>query len=107
MKIDKTFINTDNDEKYDMNLLQVLQALSDPIRLDIVLCLLDEKRGCLLKERYPIVKSTMSHHLKTLREADIILLHKERNKYKYEVNIDGLNQHFPGLIELLKNQIMK
>lgn len=107
MNIDKRFINTDNDQKYDMNLLQILQALSDPIRLDIVLCLLDETRGCLLRERYPVVKSTMSHHLKTLREADIILLHKERNKYKYKVNVAELERHFPGLIELLKNQIMK
>lgn len=107
MKIDNRFINTDDDQKYEMNLLQIFQALGDPIRLDIVLCLLDEKRGCLLKERYPVVKSTMSHHLKILREADIILLHKEGNNYKYEVNTNELNTHFPGLIELLKNQIMK
>jgi len=105
MEVNKTFVTTDDDQVYEPTLLQLFQALSDATRLDIVLCLLDPERGCLLKERYPIAKSTLSHHLKILREANILILHVNNNAYKYEVNTVYLRKHFPDIVGMLENYI--
>ncbi|EAD3579166.1 ArsR family transcriptional regulator, partial [Listeria monocytogenes] len=44
------------------DLLLIFQALSDPIRLDIFLCLLKSKEKRFSGTTYNISKSTMSHH---------------------------------------------
>ena len=55
-----------------MTLAPVLAALSDPVRLEIV-CMLAQggERSCG-SFGLPIAKSTLTHHLKVLREAGIV-----------------------------------
>ncbi|MBF2595558.1 ArsR/SmtB family transcription factor, partial [Listeria welshimeri] len=45
-------------------LLLIFQALSDPIRLDIFLCLLKNKEKRFSGTTYNVSKSTLSHHIK-------------------------------------------
>ena len=60
-------------ERDELQLVDVLQALGDPVRLQIVR-FLDGSDGAIACHEIPIPvsKSTGSHHLKVLREAGIV-----------------------------------
>ena len=80
----------------------VLQALSDPVRLEIV----RQLAGCGDSGelrcggiRVPVTKSTASHHFKTLLAAVIIAEREEgRSKY-FHLRRAELDERFPGLID--------
>ena len=80
----------------------VLQALSDPVRLDIVRQLAGcsgsgELRCGQIEVR--VTKSTASHHLKTLHTAGITA-EREQGTSKYiRLRRDELERRFPGLID--------
>ena len=80
----------------------VLQALSDPVRLEIVRQLAACGEGGELtcgQLELPVTKSTGSHHLKTLHEAGVIAEREEGTRKHLCLRRDGLNQRFPGLID--------
>ncbi len=80
----------------------VLQALSDPVRLEIVrqLAGCDESGEIKCGDiRVPVQKSTASHHFKTLLGAGIIA-EREAGRCKYfQLRREELDRRFPGLIE--------
>ena len=55
----------------DLSLTRVLSALSDPLRLGIVCLLSDGQERQWGELDAPVSKSTLSHHMKTLRSAGI------------------------------------
>jgi DNA-binding transcriptional ArsR family regulator len=83
------------------DLLTVLQALSDPVRLEIVRQLAacpDETALMCGQIVLPVTKSTASHHLKTLARAGIIG-EREQGTCKYLwLRRDELDRRYPGLI---------
>jgi DNA-binding transcriptional ArsR family regulator len=74
----------------EVDVITVLHALADPVRLDIVRqlagCVVDTGMTCS-QVRIPVSKSTGTHHFKTLAKAGIITERAE-----------GTRKHFPGLI---------
>jgi DNA-binding transcriptional ArsR family regulator len=81
----------------------VLQALSDPTRLEIV----RQLDGCIDETgevrcgaiELPVTKSTASHHFKALLSAGIIAEREAgRNKF-FHLRRDELDQRFPGLLD--------
>lgn len=83
----------------DIQLSSVLYALSDPIRLDIVLNLSKNgEKSCSALE-IPIAKSTLSHHFKVLRESGIIFTRIEGTQRFISLRRDDLESRFSGLIE--------
>jgi DNA-binding transcriptional ArsR family regulator len=84
------------------DVLTVLQALSDPVRLQIVrqLAANDDGKGLMCNQlQLPVAKSTGSHHLKTLANAGITA-EQEAGTCKYvRLRRDELEQRFPGLLE--------
>jgi DNA-binding transcriptional ArsR family regulator len=83
----------------DITLENVLHALSDPVRLAIVRCLADgscEKTcGDFDVSKH---KSTMSHHLRVLREAGVIHLRVEGASNLISLRRDDLETRLPGLL---------
>ncbi|HEX2525160.1 MAG TPA: metalloregulator ArsR/SmtB family transcription factor [Geminicoccus sp.] len=80
-----------------IGLTEVLGALSDPVRLSIVATLADgEPRSCGAFE-LPVVKSTLSHHLKVLREAGIIASRMDGTRCFLTLRPE-LEDRFPGLL---------
>jgi DNA-binding transcriptional ArsR family regulator len=81
----------------------VLQALADPVRLEIVRQLAEcgsRELSCGQIE-VPVRKSTTSHHLKALSCAGI-LAEREVGTRKYlSLRREELDRHFPGLIDLV------
>ncbi|EDO1156964.1 winged helix-turn-helix transcriptional regulator [Listeria innocua] len=86
------------------DLLLIFQALSDPIRLDIFLCLLKSKEKRFSGKTYNISKSTMSHHIKLLKEAQLINLRKEGTTHIYSVN-EGLVEQIGFFFDSCKNKL--
>jgi DNA-binding transcriptional ArsR family regulator len=82
--------------------IAVIQALSDPVRLEIVRQLAgcpdsgDLKCGQI---ELPVTKSTASHHFKILRAAGIVS-EREQGTSKYmRLRRDELDERFPGLLD--------
>ncbi|RCK09735.1 ArsR family transcriptional regulator [Bacillus licheniformis] len=64
----------------------VLQALSDPYRLEIVKALADTaEKTCGTCTNLNIAKSTLSHHFKVLREAGLLKVRIEGKHHYYSL----------------------
>jgi DNA-binding transcriptional ArsR family regulator len=77
----------------------VLQALSDPVRLEIVRQLAAEYEIKCGEIRVPVQKSTASHHFKTLLGAGVISEREEGRCKFFSLRRAELDRRFPGLIE--------
>jgi DNA-binding transcriptional ArsR family regulator len=85
-----------------IDVLTVLRALADPVRLEVVRqlagCVDDDGLKCHQIE-LPVKKSTASHHLKTLSNAGITA-EREAGTSKYiRLRRDELDERFPGLLD--------
>ena len=87
-----------------IEVLTVMQALSDPVRLDMV----RQLAGCSESDgltcgriEVPVSKSTTTHHLKVLLSAGIISEREEGNRKYVRLRRDDLEERFPGLISLI------
>jgi len=86
-------------EPADIDLVAVLQALSDPIRLRIVAALAGgDERPCN-SFGLPVGKSTCTHHLRALREAGVIRQRQEGTSRLNSLRRDDLEGRFPGLLD--------
>jgi DNA-binding transcriptional ArsR family regulator len=89
----------------DIDVVTVLQALADPVRLEIVRQLADcecsgtGELSCGQIE-LPVGKSTASHHLKALSAAGITTEREEGTRKYIRLRREELDRHFPGLVEL-------
>lgn len=83
----------------DLHLPDVLHALSDPVRLEIVkhLAVSGEEAACG-QLCASVSKSTLSHHLKVLREAGITLTRANGTHRLVSLRESELEQRFPGLL---------
>lgn len=82
-------------------LAQVLHALSDPVRLEIVRRLAKggEKTCADLDGGRP--KSTMSHHFRVLREAGLVRTRGEGATHFNSARAEELEKRFPGLLDAI------
>jgi DNA-binding transcriptional ArsR family regulator len=86
----------------EVDLVTVLQALSDPVRLAIV----RQLAGCdgagelsCGQIELPVTKSTASHHLKTLTCAGITAEREQGTRKYIRLRRDELEERFPGLLD--------
>jgi DNA-binding transcriptional ArsR family regulator len=84
-----------------VDVVTLLQALSDPVRLEIV----RQLAGCpgsgeltCGRLELPVGKSTASHHLKTLAAAGVIAEREQGTRKFISLRRDDLEARFPGLI---------
>lgn len=84
----------------DFRLVEVLRALADPVRLDVVRLLGDGVAHCKGREGWDfgVQKSTMSHHLRILREAGVTEVTIDGRDHWIRLRRDDLEARFPGLI---------
>ncbi|HEX6343248.1 metalloregulator ArsR/SmtB family transcription factor [Umezawaea sp.] len=81
-----------------MRLVEVMGALSDPIRIGLVRVLADGAEHGWSELRAPVAKSTLSHHLKTLRAAGLTRTREEGTRCFVRLRRDDLEARFPGLL---------
>ena len=86
----------------ESEIVSVLQALSDPVRLEIVRqlagCGAGEELSCG-KLELPVTKSTGSHHLRVLFEAGVIAEREEGTRKYLSLRRGALDRRFPGLLD--------
>lgn len=88
----------------EMEFTTVCNALGDPVRMKIAHCLASSgEKNCSAFEVDHISKSTLSHHIKILREAGLIQPRIEGKQHFYSLRKDDLSSRFPGLVELILN----
>jgi DNA-binding transcriptional ArsR family regulator len=83
----------------ELELPTVLHALSDPLRLRIVRALASEGSCTCGALTVPVAKSTLSHHLRVLREAGVTLTEPEGTQRIVSLRRDDLDARFPGLLD--------
>jgi DNA-binding transcriptional ArsR family regulator len=84
----------------DVELVDVMRALSDPTRLEIVRVLADGAPhnkgttdwGC------DVQKPTMSHHFRILREAGVTRTLVDGRTHAIQLRREELDARFPGLL---------
>jgi DNA-binding transcriptional ArsR family regulator len=86
----------DHPEISQIRLADVLAALGDSVRLEIVQTLRDGERSASAFE-CNLANSTRSHHLRVLREAGVISHRKEGTRCFVGLRPE-LEQRFPGLL---------
>ncbi|MBV8949372.1 MAG: helix-turn-helix transcriptional regulator [Actinobacteria bacterium] len=93
-------VGVEREGRDDLQLVDVLQALADPVRLQIVR-VLDQADGAIACHEIPIAvsKSTCSHHLKVLRTAGVVRAQVDGTKRYYTLRRDDLERRFPGLLD--------
>jgi DNA-binding transcriptional ArsR family regulator len=84
----------------DIDLAAVLHALSDPVRLRIVVDLRasGDERRCGSFDA-PVTKSTLTHHFRVLREAGVISQRQDGTARLSRLRSGDLGTRFPGLLE--------
>ena len=90
-------VHPDRDE---ITLAGVLDALSDPVRLQVVRTLAASggERACGACN-LPVTKSTASHHFRVLRQAGIIAQRDEGTRRLTRLRREDLDTRFPGLLD--------
>ncbi|TVL93283.1 helix-turn-helix transcriptional regulator [Streptomyces sp. SAJ15] len=90
----------DHPARDEIRLEEVLHALSDPMRLQIVRTLAaePEELSCSLFE-LPVSKSTTTHHFRVLRESGVINQIYRGTAKMNALRRADLDELFPGLIE--------
>jgi DNA-binding transcriptional ArsR family regulator len=86
-----------------LDLATIMRTLGDPVRLEIVRLLADDRpRLCgELSAALEIPTSTGSYHLRLLREAGITRTRAEGTSRYISIRRDDLDERFPGLVDVL------
>ena len=84
-----------------ITLTQVLHALSDPVRMEIVLKIARAGQVACGAFEIPMPKSTLSHHFKVLRESGVVASRREGNELMNSLRFEDLEARFPGVIKAI------
>lgn len=85
----------------DIQLTEVLRALADPVRLEVVarLAAAGELTCTQAGAELQVHKSTASHHYRTLREAGLVLTVQDGRLKYLRLRREDLDARFPGLLD--------
>ena len=82
-----------------LHLTDVLHALSDPVRLEIVRLLGSHEELSCGRLEVSVSKSTLTHHLRVLRDAGLTNTRSEGVQRLVSLRRDDVDSRFPGLLE--------
>jgi DNA-binding transcriptional ArsR family regulator len=87
----------------ELDLANILRTVGDPIRLEIVRLLSDDReRTCTaVGDIVAIPASTLSYHLRLLREAGVTRTRAEGTERHVSLRREDLERTYPGLLEVL------
>ena len=74
---------------------KVSKALGDPYRIQMMEAIMKQKgwMPCsVLVEMFDLAQSTVSHHLKQLVDADLLILEKDGRCARYTINKQGMSE---------------
>ncbi|HEX6353887.1 ArsR/SmtB family transcription factor [Actinophytocola sp.] len=86
----------------DIDLVTVLRALADPVRLEMLRVIAAADERCPASaEAYDVevTAATLSHHFRVLREAGVTTTFVEGRRRWVDLRRADLDQRFPGLLD--------
>ncbi|WP_214412001.1 ArsR/SmtB family transcription factor [Sphaerisporangium fuscum] len=88
-------------ERRSLTLAPVLHALGDPVRLELVRRAWGnpESTCSALADGLDVPVSTLSNHLRILREAGLISMTVDGRHRRVRLRADDLSDRFPGLLD--------
>jgi DNA-binding transcriptional ArsR family regulator len=85
-----------------LRLSAVLEALANPLRLQVVVRLTQEPAVLGCGELMPeLSRSTASHHLRMLRDSGVMRLIRDGRYLRPSLRRDDLEARFPGLLDVI------
>ncbi|MFJ6719418.1 ArsR/SmtB family transcription factor [Streptomyces sp. NPDC091259] len=84
-----------------LDLAEVLAALGHPARLEIVRKLASGEEAFCGEVVPDLPRSSVTHHLRTLRESGVICQRPEGRRQYLTLRRDDLERRFPGLLALV------
>jgi DNA-binding transcriptional ArsR family regulator len=91
----------------DLSLMEILQALADPIRLEIVRQLDESRQKACGMFGIDMPKSSLSHHFRILRESGVIVSEGQGTILMNRLRREEMEANFPGLIESILKAAQK
>ncbi len=94
-------------ETDDIQLGELLQALADPLRRQVIselVCLPDGTERTCASFNLPVSKATLTHHFKILRHSGLIRQIDRGNSRAAHLRRAEIDQRFPGLLDLLAKE---
>lgn len=88
-----------------LSLPTILNALGDPIRLNIIKYLANNSEATCACCNSDLPKSALSHHFKVLRESGLIRVRIEGKQRFLSIRYDELQERFPGLLDSIIKSI--
>jgi len=82
-----------------LHLTDVLHALSDPVRLEIVRLLGYHSELSCGRLEVSVSKSTLTHHLRVLRDAGLTYTRSEGVQRLVSLRREDIEARFPGLLD--------
>lgn len=92
-------------QRDELELSDVLHALSDPVRLKIVASIADGGECPMGAIDVPVAKSTCTHHFKVLREAGVLSQRQVGTARLNTLRRDDLEARFPGLLDTVLRSV--
>lgn len=99
-------INTLNDDSYPLdNCLELLRALSDKTRQEIIMIFADKKEVCVsdIAKCFTLSRPTVSHHLNLMKRTGLLNSRKEGKEVYYSFN----KPYVVKLMEFVLNALKK
>jgi DNA-binding transcriptional ArsR family regulator len=85
-----------------MRVTEVLQALADPTRREILRLLRKRDRSAgEISDQFPLAKSTLSGHFNVLKRAGLVVTERRGTTILYSLNLSALEQAMAGLYEIV------
>lgn len=94
-------------EREQIRLENVLFALGNSLRLEIVKVLADGSELSCGALRRDVAKSTMTHHWRVLRDSGVIWQRPQGRENMISLRRDDLDARFPDLLDTLLKSIQR
>jgi len=85
----------------ELDLFEVMSALTDPVRRAIVIQLAQEPGRACSDTDYGVSKSALTRHWRVLRESGLIRQEAQGNRHRNWLRREEIDRRFPGLLTLV------
>jgi DNA-binding transcriptional ArsR family regulator len=87
------------------NVLELLNAMSDPTRQQILMLFMSRNEYCVneIAQQFSLSRPTVSHHLNLMRRSKLLASRKAGKEVYYSVNKDHVIAILESLLALLRS----
>ncbi|WP_273123079.1 ArsR/SmtB family transcription factor [Bacillus weihaiensis] len=86
--------------------IPLFQALGDEYRQDIILLLAEKEKLTVneITEHSPLSRPAISHHLKVLRQADLVVIEQKGTQRIYSLSLEQSVEQLKNLLKLVEDE---